>query len=138
MGISQLTQLESFKKRRRQVVEQYNRAFQNIPWLKTPRLFDKGDPNFHLYVVLINWEALKISRGQVMMHLRQKGIYTQVHYIPVHTQPFYRQRFKTRWGDCPNAETYYQQCLSLPLFPKMTTPEVKYVIEQVKALENIK
>jgi dTDP-4-amino-4,6-dideoxygalactose transaminase len=59
------------------------------------------------------------------------NIQTQVHYIPVHTQPFYQDKFGTKWGDCPNAERYYQKCLSIPLYPSMTDVDVEQVIEAI-------
>jgi dTDP-4-amino-4,6-dideoxygalactose transaminase len=64
--------------------------------------------------------------------LRDRGVGTQVHYIPVHTQPFYRKNFGTNWGDCPHAEEYYYKCLSIPLFPSMSDAEVENVIDSIK------
>jgi dTDP-4-amino-4,6-dideoxygalactose transaminase len=69
-----------------------------------------------------------------MIELKASGIQTQVHYIPVHTQPFYQKIYHTRWGDFPNAESYYQQCLSIPLYPAMTDQDVDRVIEKIKAI----
>ena len=60
-----------------------------------------------------------------MIKLKQRGVQTQVHYIPVHTQPFYRKNFGTNWGDCPEAEAYYQRCLSIPLYLQMTPDDVE-------------
>ena len=67
-----------------------------------------------------------------MTDLLSKGVQTQVHYIPVHTQPYYRKHYKTNWGDFPKAENYYQRCLSLPLFPAIADEEVTKVINSVK------
>ena len=69
-----------------------------------------------------------------MTLLREKGIHTQVHYIPVHLQPFYRQRFNTNPGDCPKAESYYSKCLSIPLYPAMSDLAVLRVITEIKEL----
>jgi dTDP-4-amino-4,6-dideoxygalactose transaminase len=66
-----------------------------------------------------------------MNELKRNRIQTQVHYIPVHTQPFYREQIGTNWGDCPNAEKYYQKCLSIPLYPTMSDSDVGRVIDEI-------
>ena len=138
LGISQLKRFESFRKRRREIVNRYNDAFKNIPTIKIPFESKDCDSNFHLYVLLFDFPKIGMSRAQFMFSLRERGIQTQVHYIPVHTQPFYQDKFKTRWGDCPWAEGYYQKCLSLPLFPAMRDENVDQVIREVKALQELK
>jgi dTDP-4-amino-4,6-dideoxygalactose transaminase len=72
-----------------------------------------------------------MTRAEVMAVLKDKGVGTQVHYIPVHTQPYYRKAYGTRLGDLPIAEKYYDHCLSLPLFPAMTENDVERVISAV-------
>ena len=69
-----------------------------------------------------------------MKRLQKKGIGTQVHYIPVYTQPYFKNNFGYKWGDCPIAEDYYQRALSLPLYPKMSDEDVGRVIKAVKGL----
>lgn len=88
-------------------------------------------PSWHLYVVEIDFPALDKTRTQVMNALSAKGIGTQVHYIPVHTQPYYRNKYGYDWGKCPAAEAYYQQALSLPLYPAMSDDNVEHVIQAV-------
>ena len=66
--------------------------------------------------------------------LREKNVGTQVHYIPVHTQPYYKNKYGYKWGDFPVAEEYYQKALSIPLYPKMKDADVEYVIESIKGL----
>jgi len=82
-------------------------------------------------VLKIDFDALDISRIDLMNQLKAKGIHTQVHYIPVHLQPYYQKQFGTGIGDCPEAEKYYLQCLSLPLFPAMDDADVSKVISHV-------
>jgi perosamine synthetase len=89
--------------------------------------------NFHLYVLLIDFAKIGISRTRLMLDLRQQGVQTQVHYIPIYTQPFYQKEFGCAWGNCPNAEKYYEQCLSLPLFAGMKDKEVEKVIAAVRS-----
>jgi dTDP-4-amino-4,6-dideoxygalactose transaminase len=78
-------------------------------------------------VALIDFGALDTTRSQVMRRLREKSIGTQVHYIPVHLQPYYRDRYET--PTLPGAERYYERCLSLPLFPTMVESDVDRVVE---------
>ena len=132
LGYSQLKKLEFFKKRRREVIEMYNKAFSEMKYIKTPVEPDNVCSCFHLYVTQINFAALGKSRSQVMQELRDKGIGTQVHYIPVPTQPFYKETFGYKDGDYPVAEKYYEQALSLPLYPGLTDSDVSSVITAVK------
>lgn len=132
LGYSQLQKLDFFKKRRREIVAKYNNAFAGMKYLKTPTEPKEVSSCFHLYVVQIDFNALGKSRSQVMQELRDQGIGTQVHYIPVPTQPFYKETFGYKDGDYPVAEKYYEQELSLPLYPGMSDEDVDYVIFKTK------
>lgn len=132
LGYSQLQKLDFFKKRRREIVAAYNKAFAGMQHLKTPVEPENVSSCFHLYAIQIDFSALGKSRTQVMQELRDKGIGTQVHYIPVHTQPFYKNTFGYKDGDYPVAEKYYEQELSLPLYPGMSDEDVENVIKAVK------
>lgn len=132
MGISQLKRVHAIRKRRREIVDMYNQAFSHIEGIQTPCESDKCDSNFHLYILLFDFNRLGITRTQLVIELKKQGIQTQVHYIPVHTHPFFQKNFGTAWGDCPVAETYHQKCLSIPLFPAMTDEDVKKVINTIK------
>nr|MBI9082617.1 UDP-4-amino-4,6-dideoxy-N-acetyl-beta-L-altrosamine transaminase [Desulfobacterales bacterium] len=134
LGISQLRRLEEFRERRRKIVNRYNEAFSNIEAFRIP--FESGDcsSNFHLYVLLLDFERIGIDRANFMQKLKECGIQTQVHYIPVHTQPYYQKNFNHSWGDFPNAEHYYNKCLSIPLFPAMTDEDVERVIYEIKGM----
>jgi UDP-4-amino-4,6-dideoxy-N-acetyl-beta-L-altrosamine transaminase len=134
LGISQLKKIERFIKRRRRIIKEYNRAFAAIEWLTTPYERDGVFSAFHLYVLKFDFEQINKTRSQVMQELRAKGIGTQVHYIPVHLQPYYRENYGFKEGDFPGAEDYYRQCLSIPLYPKMTDKDVQCVIAAVSAL----
>jgi len=136
LGISQLKKLDKFIKRRREIVKRYNEAFKNIDWLNTP--YEKPDVYsvFHLYVVQFDFDKVGKSRKQVMEELKSKKIGTQVHYIPVHIQPYYQENFGYKWGDFPIAENYYQHALSIPLYPRMTDRDVDYVIKSIVELKN--
>ena len=132
LGYSQLQKLDFFKKRRREIVAKYNKAFAGMKYLRTPTEPKDVSSCFHLYAVQIDFNALGKSRSQVMQELRDQGIGTQVHYIPVPTQPFYKETFGYKDGDYPVAEKYYEQELSLPLYPGMSDEDVDYVIFKTK------
>jgi UDP-4-amino-4,6-dideoxy-N-acetyl-beta-L-altrosamine transaminase len=138
LGLSQLNKLDRFIRRRREIVQRYNTAFASIPWITIPYEQKQVFSAFHLYVLGIDFEKIKKTRAQVMETLKMKNIGTQVHYIPIHTQPYYQERYHYRWGDYPNAERYYQQALSIPLYPKLTDAQVQYVIDSILELEHAK
>jgi dTDP-4-amino-4,6-dideoxygalactose transaminase len=127
LGRSQLSRLAFFKRRRREIVDGYNTAFANTPYIMTPYEEKNADSCFHLYVLQIDFDRLGKSRKQVMEELREKGIGTQVHYIPVNSQPYYVRRFGYKKEDYPVAENYYEKALSIPLFPAITAKEMSRV-----------
>jgi UDP-4-amino-4,6-dideoxy-N-acetyl-beta-L-altrosamine transaminase len=128
LGISQLKKIDKFLKRRREIAKIYNQAFENIKEIITPIQKDYSKSAWHLYVV----EILGNGRRKFFEKLRKAGILVQVHYIPLHLQPFYQKRFGYKPGDFPIAEKYYERALTLPLFPKMTNTEINRVISVVK------
>ncbi len=137
LGISQLDRLDGFLARRREIVARYNAEFAGLDWLRTPGLRHAGDAattSWHLYTVQIDFSALGRTRSEVMRELRAAGVGTQVLYIPVHLQPWYRRTYGYGPGKCPVAETCYARTLSLPLFPAMTEADVDHVVAQVRAL----
>ncbi len=134
LGTSQMKKIAGFVTRRRQIVDMYNLAFKSLNGVTIPYEKPGLYSAFHLYVLKFDFAYLCKSRPQVMKELLQQGIGTQVHYIPVHLQPFYRENFSFTPGDFPHAEAYYQQCLSIPLYPKMTDAEVEQVITAIVAL----
>lgn len=130
LGVSQLKKIERFVVRRRQIVARYNEVFKSLDWFRPVSLDDKMCA-YHLYVARINFRKLGMSRRDFMNRLLKLGVGTQVHYIPVYRQPFYRRRFKISRADFPEAEKYYEECLSFPLFPAMTDKDVNRVISAV-------
>jgi dTDP-4-amino-4,6-dideoxygalactose transaminase len=93
-------------------------------------------PAWHLYVVLIDFEAIGIDRATVMTRLKEAGIGTQVHYQPVHRQPYYRERYGTL--SLPGADAYYAHCLSLPLYPAMDDSDADRVVAGLEAALGLK
>jgi perosamine synthetase len=137
LGISQLSRLDAFVARRRAIVARYNHAFLGIPWIVRPQVCAPADAkhiSWHLYTLKIDFGALGKTRTHVMDELRQKGVNTQVLYIPVHLQPWYRKTYGYGVGKCPVAENFYKRALSLPLYPAMSDAEVDRVINAVSGL----
>ena len=90
----------------------------------------------HLYVLQIAYDKIKKNRKQVIEFLKSFNIGTQVHYIPVHLQPYYKDTFRYKINDYPVAEKYYEKALSLPLYPDLKEDEVLYIVDKIKKLEN--
>lgn len=131
LGLSQMKRLKRFKIRRREIVERYNHAFQNLPNITVPYEHQTCDSNFHLYIVTCDFDSMGYTKNSFMIALKEKGVLTQVHYIPVYSQPFYQKLNNEGWGDFPNAEKYFEKCVSLPLFPAMSDVDVDSVIQSV-------
>lgn len=134
LGASQLRKLDHFMARRQAIVARYHQAFAGLNWLVRPPETPGQSVCQHLYVVQIDFDAIGRTRPQVMATLLAQGVGTQVHYIPVHLQPWYRQSFGTAAGQYPAAEAYYDRALSLPLFPAMSDDDVEQVITAVRGL----
>lgn len=127
LGLSQLKRLDHFIKRRKHIVEAYNTAFAKNKNLVTPHQRQGSNSSWHLYMLGLK----SIDRSKFFQQLRESDIGVNVHYIPVHLQPYYQKQFGYRRGDYPFAETYYENVITLPLHPDMTDDEVLYVINAV-------
>ncbi len=135
LGLTQFEKLDYFVARRREIATKYNEAFKGIECVKMMKESEKSKSAWHLYVVQIDFQRLGKSRSLVMNNLRKKGIGTQVHYIPVHLQPYYK-KMGYKKGDYPVSEQYYKFCLSLPLFPELSNADVDLIISTInKELE---
>ena len=132
LGLSQLKKLDKFIKRRREIVRKYNEAFEEVNEIITP--YEKPDvkSSYHLYMIQLKLEKLRTSRKQIFDALRAENIGAHVHYIPVHLQPYYMKNFRFKKGDFSVAEKYYERCLTIPLYPKMSDDDVNDVIDGVK------
>ncbi len=129
LGSSQLRKLDVFISNRQILAERYVKAIQDSRLPLTPLSNDSDSLSaHHLFVVRLNERESSLSRAQLFQKLREKNILTQVHYIPIHTQPYYKER-GFDWGDFPNAEKHYLRSLSLPLFVSLSENEQSYVID---------
>ena len=131
LGASQLGKLEKFAARHRALAAVYDELLEPLaPEIVPVRNRQGTDPVQHLYQVLIDFPALQTTRATLMNALRANGIGTQVHYIPVHTQPYYQQACGNI--DLPEAEAFYQRCLSLPFYPAMKDEDVVRVVDSLR------
>jgi UDP-4-amino-4,6-dideoxy-N-acetyl-beta-L-altrosamine transaminase len=134
LGLSQLNKLDGFLTRRRQLVARYQALLADLP-LTLPTPQPEAESAWHLYVVRLQTERLQHSHRQIFEGLRAAGIGVNVHYIPVHLQPYYRD-LGFAAGDFPQAEAYYAQAISLPLFPAMNDEQQDFVVDQLRRLLN--
>ncbi len=125
LGVSQLKRATKNIEIRRAIAKRYDIAFKDFAPVETITPPADNGHAYHLYVIKTE------RRKELYDHLRANGIYAQIHYIPVHTQPYYRN-LSTEKVNCPKAESYYDQCLSLPMFPTLTLEEQEFVIVIVK------
>lgn len=134
MGLVQLSKCEQLWKRRAAIAEEYRRALQASETYRTPETEPDVQHAWHLYVILINPDTLRINRDRMIEELRRRGIGTGVHFIPLHLQPYYQRAWGYRLGDFPMAEKYFERCISLPIYPGMTDDDVERVIAELQEI----
>jgi len=131
LGIEQLKKLEANLARRREIAAEYSAAFRELPGVIAPNVRAEANPAWHLYPILVDLSKVTTDRAQFFRALRAENIGVNVHYIPVHLHPYYRDRFGYRGDEFPRAEDAYNRLISLPMFHSMTSGDVKDVIAAV-------
>jgi len=131
IGIQQLRKLNKFQTRRKEIVSRYNEAFSKFEELQIPVKRSEVEHAWHLYVIRLNLNRLKISRNQFIEELKARNIGTSVHFIPIHMHPYYRDKYGYKPDDFPIAYREYQRIISLPIYPKMTDRDAEDVVEAV-------
>lgn len=134
LGISQLKKLDKFVRRRKEIASIYNKAFLNLPYIKIPKETLNTRHAYHIYPLRINFKKLKFSKEKFFKKLKKFGINLQVHYIPIHLQPYYRKKFNYKLGDFPVAEKFYNQEVSLPIYYGLQNSQIKFIISKIKNL----
>jgi UDP-4-amino-4,6-dideoxy-N-acetyl-beta-L-altrosamine transaminase len=124
LGMSQLKRADEGLLRRKEIAAAYQKAFTNDTFIKGQSGVVDGHA-YHLYIIEVD------ERKDLINYLREQNIFAQVHYIPVHLMPYYRQ-FGWKDGDMPNAENYYAHCLSLPMYPTLTDAQQEFVIDKIR------
>jgi len=131
LGLCQLRKLESFQRRRRQVVAAYHSAFADDPALEIPTERAHVEHAWHLYVLRLRRGALRISRDRFIEELKDRNIGTSVHFIPIHMLGYYRRKFRSTTLRLPVAQDNFERMISLPLNPRLTDTDVNDVIDAV-------
>jgi perosamine synthetase len=131
LGMSQLEKLPEWVERRREIASRYDAAFADIDAVEPIEMREDSTCAYHLYVIQLHLDMLSVGREEVFDALQAEGIGVNVHYIPVHYHPFYRENFDTGEGLCPAAEAAYERILTLPVFPRMTSNDVEDVMRAV-------
>jgi UDP-4-amino-4,6-dideoxy-N-acetyl-beta-L-altrosamine transaminase len=130
LGLSQFDRLDSYVAKRHRLARRYSELLADLP-VRIPWQHPDGYSGLHLYVVRLDLGSLSTTRREVFEALREHGVGVNVHYIPVHTQPYY-QRMGFKLGDFREAEAYYREAISLPMFPTLTTEQQKTVVDCLK------
>ena len=127
LGYSQMTRLDAFVARRRELAARYDELLKEMP-LKTPYVLEGANPSWHLYIVRVDFNRLTKTKKQVLEEMKAQGVALNLHYIPVHTQPYYKL-LGFQLGDFPASERFYEEAFTLPLYVGLTDEEQKTVIE---------
>lgn len=130
LGLSQLTKVDKFVARRRQLADRYNELLKDLP-LKLPYQNLETDSSWHLYIVRVDFNKVKKTKKQIFAEMKAKGVCLNLHYIPVHTQPYY-QNLGFKYGDFPVSEKYYKEAFTLPLYYSLTDEQQEYVVGALK------
>ncbi len=131
--LSQLKKLSRFSERRKEIVKKYDQAFAGMPELVVQKEIPESDTTRHLYILRLNLDALRCDRKQFFDALYAENTCPQVHYLPVYWHSYY-ERLGYRRGICPNAEKFYNEVMSIPLYPSLTDSDVEDVIHAVKKI----
>lgn len=132
LGLSQLKRLPDWLNRRQKIAHMYHQAFSDLPEFVPLHVRDDVSHAYHLFMIQADTDSLSASRDEIYNALVSEGIGVNVHYIPIHLHPYYREQLKTGIGLCPVAEAAYKKLITLPLFPRMTDEDVIDVIKAVK------
>jgi len=131
MGLQQLRKLKGFHERRAEIAAEYNRSFAKFDELSCPVTRPEVEHAWHLYVLRLNLEQLRITRSEFIEQLKERRIGASVHFIPVHLHPYYRDKYEFQPEDFPVTFSEFQRIISLPLNPRLTDQDVRDVIEAV-------
>jgi UDP-4-amino-4,6-dideoxy-N-acetyl-beta-L-altrosamine transaminase len=130
LGVSQMTRLDQYVAKRHEIAKRYSQLLANLP-ITLPWQHPDSYSAYHLYVIRLQLDKINTSHLQVFEALRAKDIMVNLHYIPVHTQPYYRQ-MGFEQGDYPEAEQYYREAISIPMHSMLTAEEQDYVVSSIK------
>lgn len=132
LGVSQMTRLDAFVARRRELAARYDALLQELP-LATPHVMEGTAPSWHIYVVRMVLDQIGKTKQQIFEEMKEQGIVLNLHYIPVHRQPYY-EKLGFRQGDFPESEKYYEEAFTLPLYYDLTNDEQDEIIRAFRSV----
>jgi dTDP-4-amino-4,6-dideoxygalactose transaminase len=132
LGLNQMKRIDEFANHRREIAQLYNYDFESVEEIIIPFEKDNVYPSYHLYVIQLVSQKLIKQKARFFKELRKRGLGVNVHHVPVHFHPFYQKRYGYKEGDFPEAEQFYQRAVSLPIFPKMTDADIRFVVRTLK------
>lgn len=130
LGVSQMKRLENYVNKRHEIAKRYNIILADLP-ISLPWQHSDSYSAYHLYVIRLKLDKIQVTHRQVFEGLRAKDIMVNLHYIPVHTQPYY-QKMGFKPGDYPEAEQYYREAISIPMHPTLTEQEQDFVVQSIR------
>lgn len=130
LGASQMDRLDEFVARRRELAARYDELLKDLP-LKTPFVMEGANPSWHIYVVRVDFARVKRTKAEIFRAMRERGITLNLHYIPVHTQPYY-EALGHRPEECPLALDYYREAMTLPLYYALTDEEQDKIVAALR------
>ena len=130
LGFSQMDKLDEFVARRRYLVSRYDKLLQDLPMI-TPHVLEGANPSWHLYMVRVDFSKLQMNKVQLFAEMKKRGVVLNLHYIPVHTQPYY-QDLGFKQGDFPQSEKYYEEIFTLPLYYGLTDEQQDDVVAALR------
>lgn len=133
LGVSQIERLKSITDRRHKIAKRYNEKLANLS-VTIPFQIEESYSGLHLYVIRLKLDDIKATHLEVFNALREANIGVNLHYIPVHLQPYYQKHFGFKVGDFPQSEQYYREAISLPLYPDLTEEQQDYIVETLEGI----
>ena len=131
LGISQISKLNQFVKKRNIIAKKYTNEFQDYNCLKTPTVIKNYYHSYHLYPLQIDFKKINKTKKKLFEFMNRRNIKLQVHYIPLHTQPYYKKISGLKKGDLPNSENFYERQISLPIYPSLDKNSINKVIKSI-------
>ena len=132
LGYSQMRRVDEFVRRRRYLAERYNRLLQDLPVI-TPYVADYADPSWHIYIIRVDFGKVSKSKQEIFAAMKKAGVTLNLHYIPVHMQPYYRQLGFVE-GDFPRSEAYYREAMTLPLYYELTDEQQDEIVANLRGV----
>lgn len=137
LGISQLKKLDYFLEERRKIAFYYDQLFSDDERFMIPKVKENVKHAYHLYPLQVKFNEINTTKTELFLKLKTNNIFCQVHYIPVHLQPYYKKNYGFKTGDYPVSEMFYQNEISLPIYPSLEKEDVEYIVNTIKDIISI-